>query len=1274
MAREIWLAPILSNNRERLLERASEVLATGPAEGLLYLAASRPLLELAAGRLLDGDTVRGVWGSLPVHLFRGFSRFVLATTLEVETGLPLAPRIAIDQEELPVRRSLISQIIKRLAREGRLRAIAPLAHRDGCINTIAKLIGEIQRAAKTQAEFNAIVEARARDLYPTLAQESSGSTAATEHPIPLQIDFDREIGLIYSAYAAALDRFGLTDDDADQLRALEVLRGEVDGRKVSVPWLSDVRLLVVDGFFDFTPVQGEMLRLLIPQIAEVIVNLNRDQRNAEIFRPFERTIDQLKSIADFEVREDAEAQPVAAGLSLLRERLFNSSANEQCAAEAAGLGAQASLPGSSRATPGRQGCLRSQDSPEKSLSISLLDCGNRETEIREIAKEIKRLVLLEGYRPSDVAVVVRERASYEDTIARVFQEERIPCALGRRTALIEVPAVRAALKLFEMLIELNREEGTTAKMSELADLVKSGYFRLSETELDALRERFNQEHEHLLGIAGFLRGPDETNVGNWDADELENVIAFAGGELRADRWLKRARQLTALRPAPDLEKLLATDLEDESDSDDESAAASGEATSAVKRRVERAEPVDVPLPGSERKPRPSREVHPALIAWSALVVERTARLIGGATREAPPLELRDAIMRLLDQLQFAGGVRGSQPGSVADAELPALTLDLRGLEGLRRALAAAARSIEMSEGVVSEGDSVSTIKLTTFLDEAMRCLRAQSLVTSHADPDGLKVLEVTDVRGLRFRAVFIAGLVEGGFPLRASRDWIYPHEERERLKQYGLTLEDISPDTLLKEEHYFYQAACRATERLYLSRSMVLEDGSETVASYYIEELGRAVAPGPITKEVVRGDFDGRTLFDSSRSSELAVMLVRQEERHRHRAQREGNFPEEVIARLMATASERGYLSESARRRIAIERERASRWFGKFDGVISAASLIARLQEQYGADHAFSASELSLYGKCPFKFFAEKVLKLDPRGEAALDLTSLDAGSLLHEALRRFFARHRRERLTDFDRAELRRELGEVADAVFYEHERAVPPLNPQVWQIDKQIRKLLLEQVLDYELTVQEQTRSKDVRPAYFELAFGMRGDAVDPGSTDQSLELRRGSDDPSETVRVRGQIDRVDIANDGTAIAYDYKLSKGAGLDDMQEGRALQLHLYLAALEQLFMPGSAIAGGGYYTMRGGSSRRNQGLYRAVQQAYTAVSKRTSSTLTDEEWNRIRAEMEARVWEFIDGIRAGQFQVDPSAPEATCPHCDFSAVCRYEKFRIRRKEGIGEV
>lgn len=1233
MSKQIWLAPILSNNRERLIERSAEMLASDGAGSFLYLAASRPLLDAVISGLLDGERNRGVWGTLPVFLFHGFARHVMATAVDDESRLPLSPRIPIDRDELPLKRSLISRVMLRLLREGKLRALGPLAHREGCVNTVARLIGEIQRAAKSPFEFASIVEARARDF------NQDGEPASA---IPRQIDFDREIGVIYTAYQESLDGSQLTEDDADQLRALDALRGELDGKRVRLPWLSEVKLLVLDGFFDFTPAQGEMLRLLIPSIPDVIVNLNRDERNAEIFRPFDATIDQLNSIAHFETKVESEILAVAGSLTPLRERLFNSGLVDDRAAADSTKGAGAT-------------------------NITFLECSDRQTEIRAIVKRIKRLVHLEGYELSEIALVVRELASYTDVIARVFEEESVPCSLERRMRLADVPAARAALKLFELLMKLVREGDATLKASELASLVKSGYFRLPEVELAALRARFNQEDAHLWDAGGFRRGPSETNVGQWDPDELENVIAFVGAELRIENWLGRARKLTAQLRDPRVEEHLTSDLEEESDSDEGSSTpAADETFTAVKRRSEWVEPVDIPLPGSEQRPKPARELHPALIAWSALVVGRLAQLITGIPREAKSAgELRHAVMRLLDQLQFADQVAGSL-SDLSDDQLPSLTLDLRGLEGLRRALSAAARSIVSVEGAASPDAVPFTLTLATLLEEAMRCARAQSLATGSPDPGGLKVLEVTDVRGLRFRTVFIAGLVEGGFPLRASRDWIYPHEEREQLKQYGLTLEDISPNVLLKEEHYFYQAACRATESLYLTRPAVLEDGSETVASYYIEELRRAAGAERVKTEPARRDFDGRTLFESSRQSELATLLIRQEERLRHRAQRRSNFPAALIKRLISEASKKGYLSDAARRRTVIERERGGRGFGKFDGVIGDPSLISALGKQYGTGHVFSASELSLYGRCPFKFFAEKVLKLEPRGEAALDLTALDAGSLLHETLRTFFERHRGERLDVKNREDLRRELRGVADEMFDKHQRAVPPLNPQVWEIDREIRKMLLEQVLDYELTIQEQTTSRDVRPTYFELAFGMPGVDADPGSTERRLELRRDSD--HQAVEVRGQIDRVDVAGDGTLTAYDYKLSRGASLDDMTEGRALQLHIYLSALEQLFLPESNIAGGGYYTMKGTQPRRNAGLYRAEMQEYTAVGNRTASTLSDPEWRAIRAEMQSRIWEFVDGIREGRFPVKPSAPEKSCPHCDYSAVCRYERFRIQRK------
>src|ERR1043165_7568702 len=112
-------------------------------------------------------------------------------------------------------------------------------------------------------------------------------------------------------------------------------------------------------------------------------------------------------------------------------------------------------------------------------------------------------------------------------------------------------------------------------------------------------------------------------------------------------------------------------------------------------------------------------------------------------------------------------------------------------------------------------------------------------------------------------------MIEGGFPLRASRDWLYPHEERVRLQKHGIFLEDISTDTLLKEEHYFYQTACRATDRLYLTRPLALNDGAETVASYYIEELRRAIAPATIEVKQIRGDIEARDLPSVSSIGEL---------------------------------------------------------------------------------------------------------------------------------------------------------------------------------------------------------------------------------------------------------------------------------------------------------------------------------------------------------------------------------------------------------------------
>jgi ATP-dependent helicase/DNAse subunit B len=508
-------------------------------------------------------------------------------------------------------------------------------------------------------------------------------------------------------------------------------------------------------------------------------------------------------------------------------------------------------------------------------------------------------------------------------------------------------------------------------------------------------------------------------------------------------------------------------------------------------------------------------------------------------------------------------------------------------------------------------------------------------------------------------------MIEGGFPLRTSGDWLYPHEERLRLQKHGIFLEDISTETLLKEEHYFYQTACRATERLYLTRPLALGDGTETVASYYIDELRRAISPAQIETRQIRSDIDGHELLDSSMPTELATLLVRQNESTAWQTNAK-RLSRPVLADLLRRAVEHHDLSPSALNRVQIERMRNGNSFGAYDGEITHPALREMVRRHFGPEQVYSASGLSTYGNCGYRFLANRVLKLEPRNEAALDLQAIDAGKLLHDILRRFFEKHRGDYLPSQDPKSLRLEMAQTADAVFKEYEDKVPPLNDRIWKIDCEIRKLILDQVLLYELRLQEKCNARGMRPAYFELAFGRQSTGSDPDSTTDYLRIKRAGN--GETALVQGQIDRVDVSDDReTAIAYDYKLSRGARLDDIKSGRELQLPIYLAALEQLFLPEAELAGGGYYILRGGSNRLNRGLYRASQADCTNVTW-AKGLLDDIEWQRVRRELAARIWEFIDGMRAGRFRVKPSQGKITCKFCDYSAVCRYDTYRIGRK------
>jgi hypothetical protein len=115
------------------------------------------------------------------------------------------------------------------------------------------------------------------------------------------------------------------------------------------------------------------------------------------------------------------------------------------------------------------------------------------------------------------------------------------------------------------------------------------------------------------------------------------------------------------------------------------------------------------------------------------VVKRFAAHIQAVPREGQPLELRAAIMKVLDQFQFSAQV--NRPvRQTEDDELPLATLDLHALESLRRAFLAAIKSIQLTQPSSTENTQLAT--LTSVVEEMRRCLGSQTVTLGSAERGG----------------------------------------------------------------------------------------------------------------------------------------------------------------------------------------------------------------------------------------------------------------------------------------------------------------------------------------------------------------------------------------------------------------------------------------------------------------------------------------------------------------------------------------------------------
>jgi len=182
---------------------------------------------------------------------------------------------------------------------------------------------------------------------------------------------------------------------------------------------------------------------------------------------------------------------------------------------------------------------------------------------------------------------------------------------------------------------------------------------------------------------------------------------------------------------------------------------------------------------------------------------------------------------------------------------------------------------------------------------------------------------------------------------------------------------------------------------------------------------------------------------------------------------------------------------------------------GPYEGDLR--SLAPVLAARYGPGCVWSSSRLETYAKCPLHFYLAHVLHLEPRTLPREGFDRLVLGSIYHHVLEEIYCQAPSNPLSV---------LPEVAQTIFEAAPDEYGFRPTALWK--QQQREFLV--VLEKTIVALEETR-EGYEPYIQEPPFGLHGKPP--------LTLQQ----PADSIQIRGYIDRVDRAPDGSLRVVDYK-----------------------------------------------------------------------------------------------------------------------------------------
>ncbi len=299
-------------------------------------------------------------------------------------------------------------------------------------------------------------------------------------------------------------------------------------------------------------------------------------------------------------------------------------------------------------------------------------------------------------------------------------------------------------------------------------------------------------------------------------------------------------------------------------------------------------------------------------------------------------------------------------------------------------------------------------------------------------------------------------------------------------------------------------------------------------------------------------------------------------------------------------------------------------------------------------DTIYSPSTLERFASCPFIFFIEKVLNLNAPDEITPDLNARNKGTLFHAILEYFFIHHTKlakSCIFDFNKTALLSALEDSISNALHSHKDIAEQIDIALHAQQIQVLTQMAWHVICMEIKQAAELKNP-LWPSFFEWSFGT--------DTVPCLEI------PSKKgyrIRIRGQIDRVDVDDQSTCfLIVDYKTGAvGSIKKDILLGKKLQLPLYTLAASKHLLPKAMPLGGLLLDVK-----ENEKIHGFVRKDYNTNHYnvgRCRSAMTDDDWHAcIDAALNA-CQTYVEEICSGKF---PIQTDKQCPmHCGYSNICR---------------